>query len=161
MAETKSHIGKSVYFSDELPATNDKAGFEALSWTEIAGFQGGAQFGFDNADIDAPDLKTGITRRQKGMGTGASSTLSFRKDSDDTTGQPGIKELADATGSVGSIKIGRGSGTDNALASGDPVQYAQGYFKSYTLMEASGTTHEGFTVVFQQNLPHIDDVEPT
>jgi len=157
---TNSHIGKSVFFSTALPATNDAAGFEALTWVKVEGFQGGAQFGFDHADIDVPDLQSGLTPRLKGMGTGAASTLSFRKVATDTNGQGGLKTLADGNGTVGSIKIGRGSGAGGALETGDPVEYAAGYFKSFTSMEASGTTHEGFTVVFQQNAPSVEDDEP-
>ena len=157
---TNSHLGKSVFFSTELPATNDAAGFEALTWVPVPGFQGGAQFGYENADIDIPDLQTGINQRIKGLGTGAQSTLSFRNVPSDTTGRAGIKSLADGPGTVGSIKIVRGTGTSGAPVTGDPVQYAQGYYKSFMLMEASGTTHEGFTVAFQQNLPHVDATQP-
>ena len=157
---TNNHIGKSVFFSTELPATNDAAGFEALNWVKIEGFQGGAQFGFDNADIDIPDLQSGTNKRTKGLGTGAASTLSFRRVAADTAGQGGIKTLADGVSTVGSIKVVRGSGAAGAPETGDPVQYAQGYYKSFMLMEASGTTHEGFSVVFQQNEPHVDAEQP-
>lgn len=157
---TGSHIGKQVFFSTALPATNTAAGFEALTWVPVEGFQGGAQFGFDNADIDVPDLKTGITQRIKGMGTGAASTLSFRRVASDTTGQGGLKALADGVGTVGSIKVVKGSGAGGAIVTGDPVQYAQGYYKSHMLIEASGTSHEGFTCVFQQNAPHVDATQP-
>ena len=155
---TQSHIGKSMYYSTAIPATNDAAGFEALTWVKVPGFQGGAQFGFDHADIDVPDLESGLTPRMKGMGTGAQSTLAFRKTAD--AGQGTLKTLADGTGSVGSIKIAKGSGSGGALEAGDPVEYAQGYYKSFTKVEASGTTHEGFTVVFQQNAPSVEDDEP-
>lgn len=149
-----------MFFSTALPATNDAAGFEALTWVKVEGFQGGAQFGYDNADIDIPDLQTGITQRIKGMGTGAASTLSFRNVPGDTAGRGGLKALADGPGTFGSIKIVRGTGTGGAPATGDSVQYAQGYYKSFMLMEATGTTHEGFTAVFQQNLPHVDAEQP-
>ena len=157
---TKSHIGKSLFFATALPATNDAAGFEALTWVKVEGYQGGAQFGFDHADIDVPDLESGLTPRLKGMGTGAASTLTFRKVAADTAGQGGLKTLADGGGTVGSIKIGRGSGAAGALATGDPVEYAQGYFKSHTKMEATGTSHEGFSVVFQQNAPDVEATQP-
>ena len=160
MTTTKSHIGKSMFFATALPATNDAAGFEALTWVKVEGFQGGAQFGFDHADIDVEDLQSGLVPRLKGMGTGAASTLSFRKVATDTEGQGGLKTLADGVGTVGSIKIGRGSGAGGALTTGDPVEYAQGYFKSYTSMEATSTSHEGFTVIFQQNAPSVEDDEP-
>lgn len=155
---TNNHIGKSMYYSTALPATNDAAGFEALTWVKVPGFQSGAQFGFDHADIDVPDLESGITGRLKGAGTGAQSTLAFRKTAD--AGQGTLKALADGIQTVGSIKIARGSGANGALEEGDPVEYAQGYYKSFTKVEASTTTHEGFTVVFQQNAPSVEATEP-
>lgn len=160
MSTTGSHIGKTVFFSDSLPATNDAGGFEALSWTPVLGFQGGARFGFDNDDIPVEDLQSGITQRLKGMGTGAQSVLSFRQVPSDTAGRDGLKALADGVGTVGSIKIVKGSGAGGAVTAGDPVEYAQGYFKSFTKMEASGNTHEGFSVTFQQNAPHVEAEEP-
>lgn len=156
---TKAHIGKSMFFSPALPATNDDTGFEALTWTKVEGYQGGDQFGFEHADIDIPDLESGITERAKGAGTGAQSTLSFRTVADDAE-QGTLKDLAHEVASVGSLKIGRGSGAEGALTAGDPVTYAQGYFKSPTDMEATNNSHEGFTVVFQQNKKKVTATEP-
>lgn len=152
---TQSHIGKRVWFSPALPATNDKAGFEALTWTEIGIYQGGARFGFDQADIDVGNLTSGVITKVKGMGTGQASTLSFANATAFNTERGTLKTLADGINTVGSIRITR------AITAGTPVAYAAGFYKSFLEMEESGTSHEGFTVVFQQNAQHVVDVMPT
>ena len=146
---SSNHIGKRVWFSPALPATNDAAGFEALNWTEIGIYQGGARFGFEHEDIDVPNLTTGLTPKLKGMGAGQASTLSFADAASFTSARGDLKALADGTGTVGSIRIARNT------TSGTPVAYCQGYYKSFVEMEESGTSHEGFTVTFQQNAPHV------
>lgn len=158
---TKSFIGTSFYFSAAVPATNDAAGFEALTWGDkVPGYQGGARFGFEAEDIDVPDLESGITTKLKGMSTGAASTLTFHGPSSQTRAAA-LKAAADGVGSVGSIKIVRATTPGSPPVAGDPVQYAQGYLKSFMEAEQTATSHEGFTVSFQQNAPHVTDEEPT
>lgn len=150
-----SHIGKRVWFSPALPATNNGAGFEALVWTEIGVYQGGARFGFDHADIDVPDLTQGITPKLKGMGSGQASTLAFADSSAFSAARATLKALADGVGTVGSIRVARDT------TPGTPVSYCQGYYKSFLEIEDSGTSHEGFTTVFQQNAEHVVTTMPT
>jgi hypothetical protein len=86
--------------------------------------------------------------------------MTFRMVASDA-GQEDVRGLANASGpaSVGSIKIVRGTGTAQAPATNDKVQYAQGYFHSYTENEASDTTFEGFSVTFRQNALTVDALE--
>lgn len=158
---TGSHIGKTVYIATAAPATNDDAGFEALTWVEIAGWQVLPQFGISNANIDVPDGKSGFTSGLKGAASGNDSTMSFRDVSGDA-GQAALRTAADAGGAGGivSIKVGKGSGTDNALTSGDPVEYAHGYVHSFVKIQGDTTTHEGFGANFKQNGLTIEDTEP-
>lgn len=159
---TGSHIGKTIYVAQAHPATNDAAGFEALTWVKISGVQTLPQLGVSHSDIPIPDLETGFTAGVKGAGTGNDSTMSFR-DVPSDTGQANIRSLAEAGGTGGncSIKIGKGSAADQALQSGDPVQYAQGYAHSFIEIQGEDNSHEGFTVNFRQNDLTIDDTEPT
>jgi len=159
---TGSHIGKTIYVSAALPATNDKAGFEALTWTKSDGIQVLPQLGVSHANIDVPDLQTGFTQGIKGAGSGNDSTVSFR-DVDSDTGQALVRTTANAGGTAGamSIKIVKGSGTAQAPATDDPVQYAQGYVHSFVEIQGDTTSHEGFSVNFKQNAVTIDDVNPT
>tara|TARA_B100000678_G_scaffold138199_1_gene115470 strand:- start:1665 stop:2150 length:486 start_codon:yes stop_codon:yes gene_type:complete len=158
---TGSHIGKTIYVAEAVPATNTDAGFEALTWVKVEGVQTLPQLGVSHSNIDVPDLETGFTSGLKGAGSGNDSTATFRL-VDADAGQEDIRDLANASGTAanGSIKIVKGSGTDNAPTEGDPVQYAQGYFHSYLEIQGDDSTHEGFSVNFKQNALTIDATEP-
>lgn len=159
---TGSHIGKTIYVAEALPATNNKAGFEALTWVKVNGVQTLPQLGVSHNNIDVPDLQTGFTKGIKGAGAGNDSTITFRMVAADA-GQADIRGLANAGGTAGagSIKIVKGSGPMQAPATGDPVQYAQGYFHSYLEIQGDDSSHEGFSVNFKQNDFTVDDVNPT
>ena len=158
---TGSHIGKTIYIADALPATNNAAGFEALTWVKVSGVQTLPQLGVSHADIPVPDLQTGFTAGIKGAGTGNDSTMTFRMVASDA-GQTDIRDLANAGGTGGNcaIKIVKGSGTAQAPATGDPVQYAQGYVHSYVEIQGDDTSYEGFSVNFRQNDLTVDATEP-
>lgn len=156
-----SHIGKTLYVATAAPATNNAAGFEALSWVKVEGLQSLPQLGVSHANIDVPDLQTGFTSGVKGAGTGNDSQMAFRMvDSD--TGQGNLRTAANAGGDAGtiSVKIVKGSGANQAPVNGDPVQYATGYAHSYLENQGTETTFEGFTVNFKQGAPTVDATQP-
>jgi hypothetical protein len=93
------------------------------------------------------------------MSSGAASTATFHGVSTET-GAAALKVLADGLGGVGCVKIVRATTPGSAPTTGDPVQYAQGYFSSFMEMEHSPSSHEGFSVAFQQNAPHVLDTQP-
>lgn len=159
MSDTKSFIGLTLFVADELPATNNAAGFEALTWLKVNGLVTGPAFGVTHAAVEIPDLQTGFGRAVKGMGQGMESSLSCRYISGDA-GQEKLKELAELGGGVASIKIGWGTGANQALVQDDEVKYAQGFLHSYQENAATGDSFEGFTVTFRQNAPHVVDEEP-
>lgn len=158
---TGSHIGKTIYVAEAVPATNDAAGFAALTWVKANGVQTLPQLGVSHNNIDVPDLQTGFTAGIKGAGSGNDSTATFRMVAADA-GQADIRGLANAGGTLGagSIKIVKGSGAAQAPVAGDPVQYAQGYFHSYIEIQGDDTSHEGFSVNFKQNALTVDATEP-
>lgn len=159
---TGSHIGKTIYVAEALPATNDAAGFNALTWVKVNGVQTLPQLGVSHANIDVPDLQTGLTSGIKGAASGNDSTATFRLVPADP-GQIDVRTLANAGGTLGaaSIKIVKGSRVNQAPATGDPVQYAQGYFHSYMEIQGDDSSHEGFSVNFKQNALTVDTVNPT
>lgn len=159
MTATRNHIGKTIYVSAALPATNDATGFEALSWTKAAGVQQLPQLGITHAMTEVPDLESGFTKAVKGAGVGRDSEMTFRTVASDS-GQGIIKTAAEGDEGVLSVKIVRGSGASNAPVTGDPVQYAQGIAHSYVENQGNDTNHEGFTAGFRQNEPTIDATEP-
>lgn len=159
---TGSHIGKTIYVAEALPATNNAAGFEALTWVKVNGVQTLPQLGVTHADIPVGDLQTGFTSGIKGAATGNDSTMTFRMVASDA-GQEDVRNRANAggTGGAASIKIVKGSGADQAPATGDPVQYAQGYLHSYVEIQGDDSSHEGFSVNFRQNALTVDATNPT
>lgn len=157
---TGSHIGKTIYVAEAIPATNDEGGFAALTWTKVNGVQVLPQLGVSHSNIDVPDLESGFTQGLKGAGSGNDSTASFR-DVDGDAGQETLRDLANAGGDagLGSIKIVKGSGENNAPTAGDPVEYAHGYFHSYVKMQGDTSTHEGFSVNFKQNALTVEGAQ--
>ena len=155
---TKTHIGKQVFAAAGIPATNDDTGFEALTWVRVNGFVGGFQLGFAANNVDIPDLAEGITLGAKGMRSGNDSTASFRNVASDT-GQTNVKGYANDASSAHSVKI-ISAGVSVAAATGDAVQYAQGYFHSFLENEIEEGGYEGFSVNFKQNAAAVNGTEP-
>jgi len=154
-----SFIGKTLWVALALPATNTASAFAALTWVQVKGVQTLPQFGISHNAIDVPDLQSGLTTGIKGAATGNDSTATFRIVASDT-GQGHMKTLADAQSGVCSLRIVKGSGTDNAPASGDPVEYAQGFLHSYLPVQGDDTNHEGFSVNFRQNAATVVSTIP-
>lgn len=155
------HLLKAIFVTAGVPATNDAAGFEALSWTRVEHPVTGPSFGLTHANIDIPNLETGFTEGAKGAGSGQDSTMSFANVTGDA-GQALLKTLAEAGGAsgYGSIKIARILVAEGDPATGAAVQYATGYFHSYTENAADTTSYEGFSANFKQNAPAINATEP-
>lgn len=158
---SQPHLLKAIYVTAGVPATNDAAGFEALTWTRVAHPVTGPSFGITHANIDVPNLETGFTQGAKGAGSGQDSAMSFAIVASDT-GQALLKTLAEAGGAegYGSIKLARIETPGGNPATGAAVQYATGYFHSYTENPADTTSYEGFSVNFKQNDTAVNDTQP-
>lgn len=156
---TQNHIGYSVYISDAAPATNDDTGFEALTWTLVNGLVQGPQLGFEHDQIAIPDLTTGIEDSVKGMGRGTDTQMQFRTVASDT-GQGTLRTQAEDDDGTLSVKLVRGTGTNNAPQSGDYVEYSQGYAHSFIPNQPTGTSYEGFTVSFRATDKPVIATEP-
>ena len=160
----RNNIGKTVYYSTALPATNNKAGFEALTWVELEYPVSLPQFGVTHGNIDVPAL-SGFTAGVKGAATGMDTTGSaIIKDSTLTTNQLAFKAICDGALGNCALKIGTGTGAATesglALATGDKVEYAAGYVHSYQDNAKDNSTYEGFQYGFHQNGITVKDVEP-
>lgn len=145
-----NHIGKTIYHAVAAPATNTKAGFEALTWVLVKGGQTLFQFGVSHSMIDVSDLQTGFTSAVKGPAQGVDTTATFREITADV-GQVAIRLAANSQAGISSFKIVDGTGVDNAPVTGNPVEYAQGILHSVQPNPPEDTTFEGFTVSFRQN----------
>jgi len=161
---TNNNIGLTLYGVAGSPATNNKAGFEALTWVQLKGTQSLPVFGVTHNNIDVSDLGTGFTSGVKGAATGKDTTLTYHGDGTDTGIATAIV-AANAQSGVYSLKIVRGSGTDGgdgpAPVAGDVVQYAHGYLHTYEENPKDDSSFEGASINFKQNAATVDDVEPT
>ena len=153
-------IGYRVYYSTTLPATNNAAGFEALTWSATDGLVQAPQFGTSHAGIDIPDLLTGFTRSVKGAATGNDTQMQFHVE-DGTTGHADLRTAAEGEdGNIALKLVKDGTGTGGAPASGDAVEYAQGYLHSFLRNQGTTTAFEGFSVNFRQNDFTVEATEP-
>jgi hypothetical protein len=153
-----------MFVAQALPATNDAAGFEALTWVQVKGIQTLPVLGVSHSNIDVEDLATGFTSGVKGAGAGRDTTFTYRKIAADA-GQVDVAEQAADENGLGSIMILTGSGVDSGdgpiAVTGDPVEYAQGYFHTLEPNQATVSSFEGFTCNFKQNKPTIAAAHPT
>lgn len=154
-----NNIGWTLYVAEAAPASNTAAGFEALTWVKANGIQSVGSLAITHALIDIPDLQTGFTTAVKGAAAGTDVPLVFRTVASDA-GQADIKGLAEAKSGVGSIKLVKGSGANEAPATGDPVVYAQGVFHSYAENPRDTNSYDGFSAQFHTNAVAIIATEP-
>ncbi|MEX0301952.1 MAG: hypothetical protein AB3N24_05965 [Leisingera sp.] len=160
---TQNHIGKTIYVSKALPATNDAAGFEALTWVQVKGLITLPQLGTTHSMNDIPDLSTGFTTATKGAGQGVDTNMTFRE-VDGDTGQADLIGQADDNDGLLSVKIVNGTGADSghgpAPVAGDKVEYAQGIAHSHQPNQGDNSSHEGFQVGFRQNAKTVKATQP-
>lgn len=159
-----NHNGYSLFVSAAHPTANTAAAFAALTWTEVEGHQQLPQLGFTHNMIDVPDLKDGIILGEKGAGQGVDTTVMCRHIENASgytdPGQVIIRTASDDDDGILSYKLAQGSGTNNAVETGDPVIYAQGI--AHSLRDNQGTTSsfEGFEAGFRQNAKTVTGTEP-
>ena len=160
---TRNNIGLTIFGVAGAPATNNKAGFEALTFVQLKGAQSLPVFGVTHANIDVEDIATGFTSSVKGAASGNDSNFTYHGSGADTGIATAIVAAVDKSG-LYSLKIVRGSGADTgdgpAPVTGDVVQYAQGYLHTYAENAKDSATNEGGTISFMQNDFTVDDVEP-
>lgn len=143
-----NYIGSVVSVSPGVPATFDDAGYEALTWTVVAGLVSAPIPGMETATIDVPDLTTGITKREKGASIGRETEMAFR-DVPGNAGQANIKTYAaPAYGAEVSVRIVLPNGTLTHI-------YMTGIMYSYMQNEGTTESYRGFVVTFSQNYEEV------
>jgi hypothetical protein len=161
---TENNIGLTLWGVAGAPATNNAAGFEALTWVQLKGTQQLPVFGVTHANIDVADLGTGFTSGVKGAATGKDTSFTYHGDGTDTGIATAIV-AANAQAGIYSLKIVRGSGTNSgdgpAPVTGDVVQYAHGYLHTYEENPKDDSSHEGASINFKQNAATVDGTEPS
>lgn len=148
-----SHIGKEVFVAPGVPATFDKAGYEALVWVKVANPIVAPIAGWETAMIDVPNLTTGITKGDKGASSGRVSEMAFEERLADA-GQTALRTYAGPSYvSEVSVKVVEPTGTNNHV-------YMSGIASNLMENEATTETYKGFTVNFRQNYESVRTTAP-
>ena len=149
-----NHINKAFYVASAHPATDNVAGFAALTWIEVEGLQILPQLGRTHAINHISDLKAGEKIPNKGAAQGQDSTATFYTVAGDA-GQTALKTICDDADGIMSIRIVQLSGPDAAPGTGDAVEYAKGVGHSFLPNQGDDSNEDGFTVGFAQHGPTV------
>jgi hypothetical protein len=139
-------IGSTIFIATGAPATNNKAGFDALTWVEIEDVTSLGSFNVEQNTAENTPVKTGFTQSVKTSTKGVAAPLAFIGDGT-ATGQAAVK-AACAASTQFSIKVIEATGTNYKAASG--------IFYSYTDNEISADMELGATCTFLANALPID-----
>lgn len=157
---TTNYIGAKLYIASAHPATNNAAGFEALTWVLINGLVSGPQFGYSHETINIPDLGTGFSDAVKGMGMGTDTSFAYRYIESDA-GQAAVRTAAvDDDGDVSLKLVVTPTGVAGVPATGDEVEYAQGFLHSFLPNQPTSTAYTGATVNFRVRQKPVLAAEP-
>jgi len=105
-----SNIGTEVYISSALPATDDQAGYEALTWTEVGGVLTFGEVGSTTSEVSYDLLKSGLTITEKGPTQYGKPVLTYVKRPGDT-GQAAVVAAAEASNNADvALKVVRPDG---------------------------------------------------
>jgi len=124
----------------------------------------GPQFGFSHATIDIPDLGKGFSDAVKGMGSGTDTSFAFRFIASDP-GQAAVIAAAIDDDGDASLKLvvtptGADAGNGREVASGDDVEYAQGFLHSYLPMQPTDNSYAGANCNFRVRQKPVQATEP-
>lgn len=135
-----THIGGTLKIATGAPATFDKAGYEALTWTTINGVVEAPAFASTHADIQIPSLG-GRTKLRKGAETGVASSLAWETVASDA-GQAAVIAASAARGEYSLCYINPDE---------DSYDYATGIVKDYSPNKPTNSSYEGGTAQFVPN----------
>jgi hypothetical protein len=138
-------IGTTIAIATGLPATFDEAGYEALTWVNVAGLQSVGEVGDEHETISVPDLTLGRIRQIKGAATGTTIPVALREVPSDA-GQTAAEAAAKAAGGEYSFRIGEPGGKE---------QYVSGVAMSWKRNERSTGSYAGFTFSVTTNYPTV------
>ena len=148
-----SHIGKIVSVAAGVPATFDKAGYEALTWVVVANPIVAPSPGWETSLIDVPNLTTGITKGDKGASGGRVSEMSFEEVAADPGQVALIGYAAPSYVAEISVRVVEPTGTNTHT-------YMSGIASNLMENEATTETFQGFTCSFRQNYNHVRTTAP-
>lgn len=139
MAES---IGSTFSISAGEPATEDQAGYEALSFSEVGNVATIGATGDTHADITPPpDLKTGRQLHFTGASDGGEVAITVHTEDFADAGQDAVRTANGARANF-SFKIEDPDGN---------VEYSYGRVVSYRKIEKSATSYEGVEFTLRIN----------
>lgn len=141
-----SDITTKLYIATGIPATFDKAGYEAMTWVQVKGIVSVGAIGVTDNMIDVPDLETGFTKGVKGARVGTVIPVAMREIKDDA-GQAALKAACAAFTEYSFKVLEPTAGAD--------VEYISGLPHDWTRNERSTTAYAGFTANLRSNYPSI------
>lgn len=148
---SNSDITTKVYLATGIPATFDKAGYEAMTWLQVKGIVSVGAVGVTDAMTDVPDLESGFTKGVKGARVGDDVPFAMREIKADP-GQAAFK-TACAAFTEYSVKV------VEPTASGE-VEYFSGPPSNWKRNERSTTTYAGYTASVRMNYPSVVTTVP-
>jgi len=153
-----THIGSKIAIATGRPATNDQAGFEALTWVEMdEGLVSVGAIGDTNETVSVPDMSTGRNMTLKGAVTGDTVNIAVSRKRVVATGaldaaQAAMKAAAQAGCGEYSLRIVEPDcGGQNGI-----TQYICGQVGNWKETERSTTSYAGFTFDFMINYAPVD-----
>lgn len=79
----QTSTGMKYYVSAALPATEDKAGYDALTWTEVGEIVSIGEYGGTQEQVNHTPLATGLVEKYKGATDNGNITLEMGRDATD------------------------------------------------------------------------------
>lgn len=145
--------GIKFYIAVGKPATEDKAGYEALSWTEVAEVTDLPEYGPNVTVVESQPLATGITEKYPGFSDYGSIALGLDQDISDT-GQIALQDSVQIAGKVKphSYKV---------EFSNDKVDYWHGGTFSFTTNPGSANSMVSATAQVEINSAVLREDAPT
>lgn len=139
-------IGSTIHIATGAPATNNKAGFDALTFVEIEDVTSIGAISIEQQTSESTPVKTGFTQSVKTSSKGAAMPIAFIGDGS-RAGQAAVKAACEASGAF-SVKIVNADSTNYKASSG--------IFYNFANNEISADVEVGATVQFIPNAPFID-----
>jgi hypothetical protein len=142
-----TYIGGTLSVSASTPATEDEAGYDALSWTEIGNVLSIGELGATTGVISVNPIKTGVTKHYNGMKDLGEIPIAVEFDASDA-GMT-ILEAGNNGSTVHSFKVADADGRE---------LFWQGLIANLRDTARDGETHRGKTFVIraQTDLTEVD-----
>ena len=101
----QTNTGMVCKVSSSLPATDTKAGYEALTWVEVGELTDFPEYGGTTSKVEHKPLKTGVVEKHKGFIDYGSVNLTFGLDISDA-GQVILEDFHDGANQFDNLSIG-------------------------------------------------------